>query len=364
MEGKIRPIYFKKPDGGTIELYQPAFLVGNGINYADKCNMSWEELLIDILPAGMRPNLSKNDSGENLSFKFNNASASLEFSVNIPGKQNRFEEEFSGLTYPEIAELALSKRSPEEYDKKSKSEFLSIASNKIQTCIEEGSHSNSKHQEMVEFAIKHNIPILTTNFDRKFLKTPCFKQGTDIKLYWNDKNPDITDQDYKTLRNAYFRPKALSKNNDIHSEFAIWHIHGVIGHESYRLCLTSWDYLNSSAKIKEVSIKKDYKDHSKDATWIDIILDNDLIIMGLGLDSFETDLRALLSERVIKNKVRKYINKDISEKPKTIYIYRKEAEEKEMPAGKRKLFESLGIICVPMEQDDIYSLDKYLSTHK
>lgn len=362
MEGKTRPIYFGKPDGETIKLYQPAFLVGNGINYADGCEMSWEKLLIDILPAGIRPNLSKNDAGENLSFKFNNASASLEFSVNIPGKQKGLKEHFADLSYPEIAELALSKRSPEEYDKESKSEFLSIVSNKIQTCIEEGSHSNSKHEEMVEFAIKHNIPILTTNFDRKFLKTSYFKQNTDTELQWIKNDQNITDEDYQTLRNACFCPESLPENSDIHSEFAIWHIHGVIGRKSYRVCLTSWDYLNSSAKIKEVSRNKKYSDHSKDSTWIDILLDNDLIIMGLGLDSFETDLRALLVERVIKNKVRGYIDKNISDKPKTIYIYRKEAEKDEMPFGKRKLFESLGIICVPMEQDDIYSLDKYLST--
>lgn len=309
-----------------LKLERPAFLVGNGINYADGCRMSWEELLMDI-----------------------------------SGKQARFKELSASLSYPEIAELALLRKSPEEFDKKSKNEFLSMVTEKIKTDIEKASRFNDNHEKMAVFAQEHKIPILTTNFDRNFLRTSCF-EGQDldkIDLNWIKLNPAIEDNDYQILRNAYFRPKSLNKNPNIHSEFAIWHIHGVIGKSSYKICFTNWDYFNYCAKIKEISKNHASKDQSKDATWIDIFLDNDLIIMGLGLDSFETDLRALLSERSIKHKLAKELDSKWK-KPATIYIYRKEAAETEMPADKKALFEALGIRCVPMAQDEIYVIEKYL----
>ncbi len=309
-----------------LKLEKPAFLVGNGINYADGCSMSWEELLMDI-----------------------------------SGKQTGFKELSASLSYPEIAELALLRKSPEEFDKESKKEFLSMVTEKIKTDIEKASRFNDNHEKMAVFAQDHKIPILTTNFDRNFLRTSCF-EGQDldkIDLNWIKLNPAIEDNDYQILRNACFRPKSLKGIRDIHSEFAIWHIHGVIGKPSYKICFTNWDYFNYCAKIKEISKNHAPKDQSKDATWIDILLDNDLIILGLGLDSFETDLRALLSERNIKHKVKKHIKQEWK-KPATIYIYRKEAAETEMPADKKALFEALGIRCVPMAQDEIYVIEKYL----
>ena len=38
---------------------------------------------------------------------------------------------------------------------------------------------------------------------------------------------------------------------------------------------------------------------------------------------------------------------------RTIYIYRREAEESEMPSDKRAFFESLSINCIPMETGKI-----------
>ena len=319
-----------------LKLEKPAFLVGNGINYADGCSMSWEELLMDI-----------------------------------SGKQTGFKKLPASLSYPEIAELALLRKSPEEFDKESKKEFLSMVTEKIKTDIEKASRFNDNHEKMAVFAQDHKIPILTTNFDRNFLRTSCFagQDLDEINLKWIKSDKKIEEDcetpedkkyyDYRILRNACFRPKSLKEIRDIHSEFAIWHIHGVIGKPSYKICFTNWDYFNYCAKIKEISKNHAPKDQSKDATWIDIFLDNDLIIMGLGLDSFETDLRALLSERNIKHKLTKKQDSEW-QKPATIYIYRKEAAETDMPADKKALFEALGIRCVPMPQDEIYVIEKYL----
>jgi hypothetical protein len=318
-----------------LKLEKPAFLVGNGINYADGCSMSWEELLMDI-----------------------------------SGKQTGFKKLPASLSYPEIAELALLRKSPDNYDEDSKPEFLSMVTEKIKTDIEKASRFNDNHEKMAVFAQEHKIPILTTNFDRNFLRTSCFADQDLDKIRLNWIKPDkkieedgeiLKDQeqyDYQTLKNACFRPKSLNKIGDIHSEFAVWHIHGVISRPK-SLCYTNWDYFNYCAKIKEISKEKDWGELKKDITWIDILLDNDLIILGLGLDSFETDLRALLSERNIKHKVKKHIKQEWK-KPVTIYIYRKEAAETDMPADKKALFEALGIRCVPMPQDEIYVIEKYL----
>lgn len=351
-----------------LELERPAFLVGNGINRADGCTMSWEELLMDSLQAEMR-NAPKNDDDTRMLFKINNTSASVQISVDI-SNQKSMKNPMKSLSYPEIAELALLRKSPESYDKDSKPEFLSVVTEKIKANIEKASRFNDNHEKMAGFAQEHKIPILTTNFDRNFLRTSCF-EGQDldkIRLNWikSDKKiekdceaPDEKKQyDYQTLKNACFHPKSLNKIEDIHSEFAVWHIHGVISRPK-SLCYTNWDYFNYCAKIKEISKEKKWDDHKNDSTWVDIFLDNDLIIMGLGLDSFETDLRALLSERNIKHKVTKHI-KEEWKKPATIYIYRKEAAETEMPSCKKALFEALGIRCVPMEQDEIYEVEKYL----
>lgn len=337
MEEKIRPIHFTATDGDPWELHQPAFLVGNGINYADKCKFSWEDLLINVLTGESYSPQNKQDKK----------------------KRKALIKTLKGLTYPEIAELALSKNSPEEFDKNSKSDFMKKVTEEIKNCIENSSQSNFRHEKLVEFAQKHSIPILTTNFDRNFLKTFCKKDLDSVNMHWV-KSDLFTRNNYKTLRNAYFSPESFSENSDIHSEFALWHIHGVVS-QPKSVCFTNWDYGNYYSEIKRISKLRNKTERKGNSTWVDILLDNDLIIMGLALDSFETDLRALLVERHIQQKINAGIAKEngIYREPKTIYIYRKKAEISEMPNGKRELFESLGIKCVSMAQNDIYGL-KYL----
>ena len=124
-----------------LELERPAFLVGNGINYAEGCELSWEQLLIDI-----------------------------------SGRKTGFKKHLVGLTYPEIAEMLLSQLLPEEYDEEIKPKFISGVKSRIKNHIENDTESNTCHEKLVEFANEHDIPILTTNFDRSFLKAPCFKE--------------------------------------------------------------------------------------------------------------------------------------------------------------------------------------------
>ena len=276
----------------------------------------------------------------------------------IQNSGKSMDEYLSDLTYPEIAEMILTKQSHKEYEKRSKKEFLASIKDRIKNYLENDTTSLSSHEKLVEFAKEYKIPILTTNFDRNFLRVLFPKQNlTSIDLKWF-RNEDDKTREYQTLKNAYYRKERLSSKSDIHSEFAIWHIHGVVN-QLKSLCLTNWDYGNYCTKIKEISKKKDYTKALTGSTWIDIILDNDLIIMGLGLGSFETDLRYLLIERHIKRKVANKFDDAEKSYPKIIYIYSKEHEETDMASGKRAFFEALGVDCVPIPEDDIYKL-KYL----
>lgn len=321
MGEKIRPIYFRKPDGEAIKLYQPAFLVGNGINCADGRKFKWKDLLSSLLDE---------------------------------------KKTFTDLTYPEIAEIALSQKLPEYFDKKGKTNFMQQVVKIIKKKIENAKRENKNHQFLVNFAHSHKIPILTTNFDRNFLKILFPRQDLDdIELKWF-KSEDGGRRDYQTLKNAYYRKERLSNKSDIHSEFAIWYIHGIIN-QPESICLTNWDYGNYYSKIKEVSKERNKNGRKGDSTWIDILLDNDLIIMGLGLDSSETDLRALLVERIIQQKLDEDIAKKAGrshKRTKTIYIYSEEDKDKdnEKTLSKIEFFKALGIKCVPIPQDDIFKL--------
>jgi hypothetical protein len=73
-------------DEGSIELENPAILLGNGINYTDKDHtISWTNLLISLFPKSYKEEkesiLKKNED-----------------------KEDVFDLE--GISYPEIAELA------------------------------------------------------------------------------------------------------------------------------------------------------------------------------------------------------------------------------------------------------------------
>lgn len=132
------------------------------------------------------------------------------------------------------------------------------------------------------------------------------------------------------------------------------HVHGTKRYlDSVRI--NNVDYARNIIKIDQlISDKKLFGtdiEHGQ-GSWIDIFMENDLIILGLALESQETDLRWLLRERYVYQQLLSK-NKPAS----TIYIY---DQDKEMPSGTKKLFEALGIRCVPMNQDDIYEVEKYL----
>jgi len=292
-------------------------LVGNGINRADKINLSWEKLLGELLPE------SSNLTVENL----------------------------KGLTYPEIAEIALLKRGKDKFEEKFKAKMDDIEADAKKSELK-------NHKKLLDFAKRKHIPILTTNLEKIFLTSDA-----SLEKKWHQQGEkNIYNRKY--LKNLCFCDKNFDGNN-IHSTFALWYIHGLYSTKSFDISfsLTNWDYANNIAMMKKVLLERQKNNRTGNSSWADIFLDNDLIILGLGLDSAEIDLRAFLVEKYIQQQIEKKIAEEKKEKfeeRKVIYIYRKEAADEEMPAGKEALFRELGIECVPMAQDEIYKIDKYL----
>lgn len=317
-----------------IELKQPAFLVGNGINlFHNKTELKWEELLVKVLFGEYNEKLK--DSAETL------------------------KQEFDGLNYPEIAELA------EWYRKNGTTEKdIKIDQNKTiknQICDNLDDKGNKTHKQFIDFCMGNEIPVLTTNFDQKLLSSLKTKKKEKVKTpFWF-----LTDTEKNNYRKipyhypfrAYFAEKEFDDNDDINKKFAVWYIHGTKRYiDSIRL--NNVDYARNIAEIdKLIRNKKQIGTNwIEKHSWIDIFMRNDLVIMGLGLDSSETDIRWLLRERYV---YQKSMNQRENSSVSTIYIY---DQEKGMAVGTKKLFEAIGIKCVEMEQNKIYSLDKYLST--
>jgi hypothetical protein len=84
-------------------------------------------------------------------------------------------------------------------------------------------------------------------------------------------------------------------------------------------------------------------------TWLDIFLNNNILIVGLGLEVQEVSLRWLL---IVREKLyKKYENQGI--RKKTWFILNEEYDL--MPEGKRLFFEKLNIEIIPAaKSEDIY----------
>lgn len=72
-----------KIHGDEILLNKPSFLIGNGINYYKNYSLSWANLLIELFPEEKRIEIVRQEA------------------------ENQQKLNLEGLTYPEIAELAV-----------------------------------------------------------------------------------------------------------------------------------------------------------------------------------------------------------------------------------------------------------------
>ncbi|QWG09241.1 SIR2 family protein [Flammeovirga kamogawensis] len=190
-----------------------------------------------------------------------------------------------------------------------------------------------------------NAPILTTNFDDLIPKSAQLKPF---------KIPYKGFTDYYPW-NCYFSNKKL--NNPIDG-FGVWYLNGMIKyHRSIKLGLSQYMgnvervrkmmYKNRGVIGKEDKLAKKWNGYP---TWLHIIFNKSLCIIGLGLEENEVFFRWLLIERA------KYFKAFPSQKKDGWYITVKKEDDSFL--GKKFFLESVGIKV--LEVDNYETIYKHI----
>ncbi|CAO1654920.1 hypothetical protein [Parasphingorhabdus sp. NYA22] len=153
------------------------------------------------------------------------------------------------------------------------------------------------HREIAGWAMRREAPVLTTNFDHVLANSVDAKLFSMFRPRADVKGPT----DYYPWE-KYFAYRALTGPCD---SFGIWHINGMIEHiRSIRLGLSH--YMGSVSRVrpwihgeKETRLfsRKNLSNWRGRETWLHIIFNMPLLIIGLGLETQEVFLRWLLIER-------------------------------------------------------------------
>ena len=348
----------------TFKLSQPAFLVGNGIYYySGHATLPWSKLALLLLPKEIQDKIKEYNTANKEFIKkvFRNEEPTIHELLTI-NENSVLQESLEGISITEVLDLALLFQNKGKQTKFTDQPFLKLKKEavKILQEMEETKNAYEQHENMINLAHKNNIPILTTNLERNLIRAQVFGgHNIDTPISF------IGERDEKFLMNGYFTTEGNRNQinaGNICSKFAIWHTHGLIkdgnSEKSFEktICLRDEDYKDRISELKKHIDKKE-NGVIRSNTWVDIFMNNDLVIMGLNLDPVEKDIRWLLIQRhfyqqELAEKARE--NRTDFKEKQTIFIYRKEAGKSEMPLGKRALFESIGIKCVPIETDEIY----------
>lgn len=299
---------------------QTAFFFGNGLNNYCKTTNSWNQLLIELA----NKHINNTDDYEKIL------------------KDN-------SVSYPEFFDLIqlASNARDETFDYKS-----------IKRNIKQGFEkwkAQKNHAEWTELFIRLNRPVLTTNYDyllefsnesiKSFMRSkqynkklfrPCRFKGKEMKAGFTPFYP----------WHSYYSNQVLKNANN---EFAIWHIHGFYEYaSSIRLGLS--DYMGMVEKARRWLNKSKGSPFTKgkeannwvgNNSWLDVFLNNNLLIVGLSLDVQETALRWLLIER------EKLYRRNRDARKKTWFVINKQHDKLEQ--GKRLFLQQLNIELIEAE---------------
>lgn len=205
------------------------------------------------------------------------------------------------------------------------------------------------HTDITNWARKHRVPILTTNFDTtlsdacraKLVHAKKGSGGAQFNRYypWSSR--------FEVLGEPIDKPR---------NSFAIWHVNGMSRYVvSVRLGLS--DYMGSAHQARRWMRRGDDPLFlSGDAidrwtgrnTWLDAFFANDLLIFGLGLSRDEVFLRWLLIERA------KYFQKFKIQHRNAWYVWAKGKEKRD--PDRDFFLKHVDVQNVDVEShDDIYS---------
>ncbi|PMO34439.1 hypothetical protein BCT11_03150 [Vibrio sp. 10N.222.52.B12] len=291
------------------ENLKPALVIGNGINRYNSTkadgNNSWDKMLLELWE-----------------------------------KHSMSSEQMSapeGISLTEFYDaLDLTKRSDEINLQK---EFCELMSSWA---------PREHHVSISKWAQIKGVPILTTNFEETL--------SSNI-------TSDITHFDSKSFTDFYPWQSYFS-DHEVHdpaNEFAIWHINGVQRYSrSIRLGLSH--YMGSVERARRLIHKgnearlfsgKNVDEWSGYQSWLHVVFNNDLVFVGLGLDTTEVFLRWLLIERA------KYFNQFPQRRKRAYFVH---ANEKSLSTGQELFLNSVGVQVVhEASYDELYSTPWALS---
>lgn len=219
-----------------------AFIVGNGINrfaYQGELDTSWNKLLLDTWRKTSPITLSTIDKG----ITFTEFYDIMEFESNPK------------LVLDNIVDI-VNTWCPREYHSKLQDRFVEL-----------------------------NVPVLTTNFDHNM------EYGLKKTIVYKDAD-DKSFTDYYPWNTAFSDDKRFSIDSMF--DFGVWHINGSIDYpRSLRLSLSQ--YTNQAKRVSEFihkrnNISDDFNGKNQEFwrgrnTWLHLIFNCDLCILGLGLEN-------------------------------------------------------------------------------
>lgn len=216
------------------------------------------------------------------------------------------------------------------------------------------------HHQLVRSLKDWNVPVLTTNFDRNLER--CLDMSQPRVLY----HPKGKKEGYKfsgyypwnTYSGRYYDDYTEACYR-VFDELNIWHINGSVQYkQSIKLGLTQYlaqcqharQYLHSKDSPIDNFAKKDVPFWKGMNSWLHLIFNKSLCIVGLTLDTNEVFLRWLLIER------KKFLDrKHYHHKGWFIDVAQDGEGQEKVRADKRFFLESVGFNVVTFDTyDDIY----------
>lgn len=194
---------------------------------------------------------------------------------------------------------------------------------------------SAHHKAIVDWARRHDTPVLTTNFDEVLAGAAGAKRFSLFEPRGSRKGQT----DYYPWE-KYYGQRRLNGPCD---GFGVWHINGFISHiRSIRLGLS--DYMGCVTRCRPWILgTKSFPEWAGRDTWLDILFRMPMVIFGVGLEGQEVWLRWLLIQRAALYK------KLGIEPPVVWYVYPANEVSK---ANQEKLFflECVGV--EPIQADD------------
>ena len=204
----------------------------------------------------------------------------------------------------------------------------------------------AQHHRITTWAKHTNTPILTSNFDT-LLADSCA----------------ATLRNTSSNRPSFYYPwssyYSTQQVQDIRSEFAIWHMHGMLKYRrSLRLGLS--DYMGSVHRLRSW-LYRGRKDRlfasmhmlerwKGKSTWLQAFFGNDLIFVGISLDQIEIFLRWSLIER------KKLYQKFPQLQRRAWYVFSGDLEK----SGKDLFLQEIGVTAVKVNSyKEIYGSDAW-----